>query len=41
VQLVGRPAGEAKLLSLATQLEAAQPWAQRQPPLDRVAAAAA
>jgi amidase len=41
VQLVGRPAGEAKLLSLATQLEAAQPWAQRRPPLDRVAAAAA
>jgi amidase len=40
VQLIGRPAGEAQLLSLATQLEAAQPWAQRRPPLDRVAAAA-
>jgi amidase len=38
VQLVGRPAGEAQLLSLATQLEVAQPWAQRRPPLDRVAA---
>lgn len=33
VQLVGRPAGEAQLLSLAAQLEAAQPWAQRRPPL--------
>ncbi len=31
VQLVGRPAGEAQLLALATQLEAAQPWAQRRP----------
>ncbi|HST34365.1 MAG TPA: amidase [Solirubrobacteraceae bacterium] len=40
VQLIGRPAGEAQLLSLATQLEAAQPWAQRRPPLDRVAAVA-
>jgi len=39
VQLVGRPAGEAQLLSLATQLEAAQPWAQRRPPLGRVATA--
>jgi amidase len=31
VQLVGRPAGEAQLLALATQLEAAQPWAERRP----------
>jgi amidase len=31
VQLVGRPAGEAALLALATQLEAAMPWAQRRP----------
>jgi amidase len=38
VQLVGRPAGEAQLLALATQLEAAQPWAGRRPPLDRPAA---
>jgi amidase len=33
VQLVGRPAGEAQLLALATQLEALQPWAERRPPL--------
>jgi amidase len=32
VQIVGRPAGEASLLSLAAQLEAAQPWAQRRAP---------
>jgi amidase len=31
VQLVGRPAGEAKLLALATELEAALPWAHRRP----------
>jgi amidase len=31
VQLVGRPAAEATLLALATQLEAASPWAQRRP----------
>lgn len=33
VQLVGRPAGEAQLLSLAAQLEAADPWAARRAPL--------
>jgi amidase len=33
VQLVGRPAGEAQLLALATQLESAQPWAERRAPL--------
>ncbi|MHB8532204.1 MAG: amidase [Solirubrobacteraceae bacterium] len=31
VQLVGRPADEATLLSLAGQLEAERPWAQRRP----------
>jgi amidase len=38
VQIVGRPAGEAQLLGLATQLEVARPWAQRRPPLDRAVA---
>ena len=33
VQLVGRPAQEGLLLSLATQLEAACPWAERRPEL--------
>jgi amidase len=33
VQLVGQPAGEGALLALATQLEAAQPWAQRRAPM--------
>jgi amidase len=33
VQLVGRPADEATLLSLGAQLEAAHPWADRRPEL--------
>jgi amidase len=32
VMLVGRPAGEAALLSLAAQIEAARPWTHRHPP---------
>jgi amidase len=32
VQIVGRPAGEAALLALATQLEQANPWAERRAP---------
>jgi amidase len=33
IQLVGRPAGEAGLLALAAELEAANPWRQRRPPV--------
>jgi amidase len=33
IQLVGPPAREEVLLSLSTQLELAQPWADRRPPL--------
>lgn len=32
VQLIGRPAGEAQLLSLAAQIESARPWADRLAP---------
>jgi amidase len=31
--LTGRPAGEAALLSLCAQVEAAHPWSHRWPPL--------
>ena len=34
VQLFGRPAREGDLLAVATQLEAARPWAQRRPALE-------
>jgi amidase len=33
VQLVGRPGAEAQLYALAAQIEAAQPWAARRPPV--------
>ncbi|MDX2240386.1 MAG: amidase [Leptolyngbyaceae cyanobacterium bins.302] len=33
VQLVGRPADEITLISLAAELEAAQPWSHHRPPL--------
>jgi amidase len=33
VQIVGAPAGEGRLLALATQLEAAQPWVGRRAPV--------
>ncbi|HTZ45698.1 MAG TPA: amidase [Jatrophihabitans sp.] len=35
VMLVGRPAGEAPLLALCAQVEAAAPWADRHPPIWR------
>jgi amidase len=38
IQLVGPPAREDLLLSLSTQLEQAQPWADRRPPLALAAA---
>lgn len=34
VQLCGRPSDEATLLQVAAQLEEAQPWADRRPPVD-------
>lgn len=34
IQLVGRPFDEATLLSLASQIERARPWAHRRPPVD-------
>jgi amidase len=33
VQIVGRPAGEATLLALASQIETAAPWAERRAPV--------
>ncbi|MGI0488297.1 amidase [Pantanalinema rosaneae CENA516] len=33
VQLVGRPAAESMLISLAAQIEAARPWSHQRPPL--------
>jgi amidase len=33
VQIIGRPSSEAQLLSLAAQIEAERPWADRRPPI--------
>jgi amidase len=33
VQLIGKPAAESTLISLAAQLEAANPWIQHRPAL--------
>ncbi len=33
VQAIGPPAGDALLLSLAAQIEAARPWRDRRPPV--------
>jgi amidase len=35
VQAIGPPAGDALLLSLAAQIEAAQPWAEQRPPVTK------
>ena len=36
VQIVGKPLGEDTLLQVASQMEAARPWAQHRPSLDDV-----
>jgi amidase len=33
VQIIGRPGDEATLLSLAAQIEAERPWADKYPPI--------
>jgi len=33
VQAIGPPAGDALLLRLASEIEAARPWADRRPPV--------
>ncbi len=33
IQVIGRPGDEATLLSLAAQIEAERPWADRRPPI--------